>query len=262
VKNKGSVILVVVLVCFFLALTVVLTADTDTLFAPAPPTQVYAPTIPSADQKVVCIAFDDGWKSHLDAASILDKYGYKATYAIITSYVGYPAYMDWAQIRQLAEKGNDIVSHTQTHCNLSAVGDGALQSELVGSQETLRSHGYASDVLIYPYGEAATNDTVRAAVAKYYLLARGTDWGKCNLPMLDRYNVESYSIYRDTSIEAFATYLNGTVGNNVTVLFYHKVSDANQDNAVSLASFEAQMQYLRDNGYIVRTVSEQFLKVQ
>ncbi|MCW3999198.1 MAG: polysaccharide deacetylase family protein [Candidatus Bathyarchaeota archaeon] len=260
-KNKGTAILIIVLVCFFAALTYTITADMDALFAPAPPTQVYGPTVPEADQKVVCIAFDDGWKSHLDAAAILDKYNYKATYAIITSYVGYPAYLDWAQIRELAGKGNDIVSHTQTHCNLSATDSATLQAELAGSQETLRSHGYAADVLIYPYGEAATNDTVRAAVAQYYLLARGTDWGKCDLYTLDRYNVESYSIYQATTLEEFAGYLEGTAGNDVTVLFYHKVGDS-QDNAVSLAAFEAQMQFLKDNGYVVRTVSEQFLKPQ
>jgi len=237
----------------------VINPDMDTLFAPAPPSQVYAPTVPEANQKVVCIAFDDGWKSHLDAVAILEKYNFKATFGIIASYVGYPAYMNWAQIRELSQQGNDIVSHTQTHCNLSNVNSATLHFELSGSQETLRSHGYAADVLIYPYGEAASNDTVRAVVAQHYLLARGDDWGKCNLPSLDRYNVESCSIYHNTSIAEFTSYLNGTVGNQVTVLYYHKVSDID-NGAVTLRAFESQMQYLKENGFIVRTISEQFLK--
>ncbi len=216
--------------------------------------------MPSVDERVICIVFDDGWKSHLETAGILESYNFNATYTIITSYIGYPAYMDWADIAAVAQKGNDIVSHTQTHSNLSAVDAETLRAELEDSRAILRSKGYAADVLIYPYGEAASNVTVRNAVSEYYLLARGTVTGKCDLTSFDRYNVDSYGIYRNTSLTEFASYLNGTQGSTITLLYYHKVSDENIDTAIAKENFQAQMQYLKDNNYIVRTISEQFLK--
>ncbi len=242
------------------AVTILLTVDTSTIFAAAPPSQIYEPTMPDATQRVVCIAFDDGWKSHLTAASILRDYNYNATYPIIASYIGYPAYLDWSDIASLAQGGNDIVSHTNTHLNLSAVGSQTLNSELAASRAALRSKGYAADVLIYPYGEGEGNATVRSAVAENYLVAVGTESGSCNLTSFDRYNVNSVVVYRDTSMTQFAASLNGTGGSTVTILYYHKVSDENVDNAVGLAAFRSQMQYLTDNGFIVRTISQQFLK--
>jgi peptidoglycan/xylan/chitin deacetylase (PgdA/CDA1 family) len=258
-KNKGTIaLLIVVTVC--LTVTILPTADISTLFATPAPKQVYQPTIPSVSERVVCIAFDDGWKTHLEAASILESYNYTATFPIITSYVGYPAYMDWADIDSLAQRGNDIVSHTSTHCNLSAVDEATLQSELGTSQQVLSSKGYAADVLIYPYGEGASNNTVCHAVAQYYLMAAGTQTGKCELNSLDRYDVTSYVVYHNTSLADFASNLNGTKGSAVTILYYHKISNENTDNAVTKEAFQAQLQYLKDNGFTVRTISEEFLK--
>jgi hypothetical protein len=113
---------------------------------------------------------------------------------------------------------------------------------------------------VYPYGDAAGNQTVRDAVAQYYLVARGTVEGKCNLTSYDRYNLQSYDVYHDVSMQDFAGFLNGSGGSTVTILYYHKISDANEDTAVSLATFQAQMQYLKDNGYTTETLSQLFLK--
>jgi hypothetical protein len=260
VKGVGKKAAAILLVIVAVSAALVFTANLNTFFPPSIPTNIYQPTVPAAGERVVCIAFDDGWKSHLDVAQTLQSYNFTATFPIITSYVGYSAYLNWDDIASLAQKGNDIASHTQTHCNLSAVDDATLQMELLGSQQVLRSKGYAADVLIYPYGEAANNVTVRNMVATYYLLARGTEPGKCDLNMFDRYNVASYSIYHNTSLTEFASYINGTQGNNITLLFYHKVNDENLDTAVSKEAFQAQMQYLKDSNCTVRTISEQFLK--
>lgn len=255
---RSKVTLTLIIVIVLLATTVFLTTDTSTLFTAPAPNQVYQPTIPSADQKVICIMFDDGWKTHLDTLPVLERYNFKASYSIITSYVSYPAYMNWADIAQLAEKGNDILSHTVTHSNLSTVNPTTLHNELFDSRQTLRAHGYGADILIYPYGEAAHNQTVTEAVAKIYQMATGTEAGKTDLYTLNRFNVNSYIIYHDTTIEQLSQILNGTGGSNVSVLYYHKVGN-DGENSVSMAAFEAQMQYLSSNGYTVKTLSELFL---
>lgn len=258
IRIKGAIAVLIVVFIIVAGAVAVLNFD-NLLVAPAP-VQVYEPTMPSDNERIVCLAFDDGWKSHLEVASILESYNFKATFPIITSYVGYPAYLDWSDIRSLAQKGNDIVSHTVTHRDLSWLDSASLHAELADSREALRSKGYAADVLIYPYGVGDSNDMVRNAVAEYYLLARGTETGKCNLTGFDRYDVGSYGIYRNTTMVEFASYLNGTQGSTITILYYHQVSDEDIDTAISKDTFQAQMQYLKDNGYTVRTISEQFLK--
>ena len=114
----------------------------------------------------------------------MERYNFTASYPIITSYVGYPAYMNWDDIASLAQKGNDILSQTSTHVNLSAVNSATLHSELADSRQTLRTHGYGADILIYPYGEATHNQTVTDAVAQVYQAAIGIEAGKADLKRL------------------------------------------------------------------------------
>ena len=56
------------------------------------------------------------------------------------------------------------MSHTYSHCNLSTVDATSLQREPEDHRITLRSYSYGAAVLIYPYGEAARNETVRTVV--------------------------------------------------------------------------------------------------
>lgn len=228
--------------------------------SPPIPTLIYQPTIPTADQKVVCIVFDDGWKNQLEAIPILQSYNYTATFGIITQYVGYSAYMNWQDINTIAQKGMDIASHSNTHQNLSAVDNTNLHSELANSQKTLRSKGYPADVFIYPYGEAADNQTVKEAVAKYYLTARNTEDSKCDITNTDRYSLNAYGIYNYTTMQDFASYLNCTKGSTITILFYHKIGNEKEDISITLETFQAQMQYLKTNGYTVTNISQLFLK--
>jgi peptidoglycan/xylan/chitin deacetylase (PgdA/CDA1 family) len=230
------------------------------LFAPTVPNQIYSPNMPSANQKVVCIVFDDGWKSQLDALPVLQSFGFDATFAIVTSYTSCPDYMTWKDIAELWHSGMDIASHSVTHPDLSSVSSSQLDNELAQSRQALRSRGYPANIFVYPYGSAANNQTVQNAVAKYYLAARGTGEGQCNLNNCDRYSLQSYDVYHDVSMEDFAGYVNGTGSNVVTILYYHKISLENEDTAISLQTFEAQMQYLKDNGYTTETLSQLFLK--
>jgi hypothetical protein len=259
-KSKGTLTLLVIIVVLLAAVTFFIT-NSGALFTstPAAPNQVYSPTVPSANQKVVCIVFDDGWKTHLDTATILEKYNFTASYPIITSYVGYPAYMNWDDIAKLSGKGNDILSQTSNHSNLSAVNATTLQNELTDSRQTLRSHGYAADILIYLYGEATHNQTVTAAVAQVYQAAVGLEAGKTNLVTLNRYDINSYVISNETTLDQFIQILSGTGGNNVTVINYSKIGDGT-GNSVSSQAFEAQMQYLSNNDYTTETLSQLLLQ--
>jgi peptidoglycan/xylan/chitin deacetylase (PgdA/CDA1 family) len=65
----------------------------------------------------VVLTFDDGWKSVLKAVPILDRYGFKASFLIITACAdGGGDYLTWSEIGQLAQNPNfEFGSHTVTH---------------------------------------------------------------------------------------------------------------------------------------------------
>ncbi len=258
-RNRVIAVLLV-LVAAFASIAIVVEINSGIFAPPTPPIQVYEPTLISVDEKVVCIVFDDGWKSQLDAVPMLERYNFTATFAIVTSYTSYPDYLNWQDIAAVAQKGNDIVSHTVSHPRLSVLDNSTLHAELANSRHALRQKGYAADVLVYPYGDGDTNQTVQDAVAKYYLLARGTETGKYNITSPDRFTINSYGIYNDTTQADFADYLNGTQGNSITLFYYHKISPENVATAITAETFQAQMQYLKDHNYTIRTISQLFLK--
>jgi len=261
-KSKGTIILALSLILLVGGFFVLDYDDTflAVLFAPAIPNQTYSPTIPNVDEKVVCIVFDDGWKSQLDTLPVLQNFGFNVTFAIVTSYTSYPDYMSWKDIATVWHRGMDIASHTVNHPDLNKVDNNQLINQLSQSQQTLCSHGYPANVFVYPYGDAGNNQTVKDAVAQYYLVAHGTVEGKCDLTSCDRYNLQSFDVYHDVSLEDFAGYVDGTGGSVVTILYYHKIGNENEDTAITLQTFQAQMQYLKDNGYTTKTLCQLFVQ--
>lgn len=107
--------------------------------------------------KEVVLTFDDGWKNQYTyAVPILEKYGFTATFGIISNNVGSAteakSKMTWGQIEDLHMKGFEIASHTENHPFLNKLSDKQLQSELIGSKKTLESKlGVIIPTFIYPY---------------------------------------------------------------------------------------------------------------
>jgi len=88
--NKTKTVTISLLMVTILATTAIIYLTQTGTSQPTYPREIYSPTLPSENQKVVCIVFDDGWKSQLKALPILDSFGLKATFAIVTSYTDHP----------------------------------------------------------------------------------------------------------------------------------------------------------------------------
>lgn len=70
-------------------------------------------------RKSVLISFDDTRADHyLAAAPILEKYGYRGTFYIMTVSIGKAGYMSKEQIRELSDRGHAIGLHTWDHQDL------------------------------------------------------------------------------------------------------------------------------------------------
>lgn len=70
----------------------------------------------SVPERSVVLTFDDGWKNVLRAVPILDRYGFKASFWIITGNGIGGSYLEWSDIETLAKNPRfEIGSHTVTH---------------------------------------------------------------------------------------------------------------------------------------------------
>ncbi len=129
-------------------------------------------------------SFDDGFKSQIDnAAPVLDKYGFKATFYVIAGSLVDQGqeliwrYGTWEGFKQLADEGHEIGSHTMTHHNLTKLdkGDiytqGTLDYELYKSKQLIEQKiGHKVITLGYPFN--TYNSLVQQEAARFYESSR------------------------------------------------------------------------------------------
>jgi peptidoglycan/xylan/chitin deacetylase (PgdA/CDA1 family) len=133
----------------------------------------YGKAIP---EKAVMLTFDDTDLSQYETAvPVLDKYGYKAAYFIMTVSINRPRYMSREQIKELSDKGNAIGSHTWDHQNVKKLkGDDWITQVEKPSKKLEEITGKKIDQFAYPFGlwnkEAIPELKKRGIKAAYQLV--------------------------------------------------------------------------------------------
>lgn len=103
----------------------------------------------------VLITFDDGYEDNfINAYPLLEKYNFKATIFVVTSFIGKKKnYLTWEQVKKLDAEGYSIESHTVTHRSMTDLSDDDLRYELTESKTKLEEElGHAIDYIAYPTG--------------------------------------------------------------------------------------------------------------
>jgi peptidoglycan/xylan/chitin deacetylase (PgdA/CDA1 family) len=247
--------------------------------------------------KVVILNFDDSQKSqYTNAKPILDKYGFKATFYVVCSYIGAKeGYMNWQEVETLHREGHDIASHSMHHIHLAELPKKAIEFELSASKKCLQDHGINAKSFAYPFDSGSDDKTVINIVAKYFEIARtGNDalaFLRCDNPKIqptqtdcrtytdknglnyaNRYTVRAWSqdatrnenSYNDTvMLDKFIKIVNSqTKYNNdgtiraIPIIVYHRVGESGDIYNTSLKLFEAQMKYLYENDFRVLTMAD------
>lgn len=86
----------------------------------------------------VAITFDDGCETDLvSAAPLLSEFGFGATFYVVAGFVGGRGYLAPGQVRELAEQGFEVGSHSMTHRLLNGLADAEVRRELAESKERL-----------------------------------------------------------------------------------------------------------------------------
>jgi peptidoglycan/xylan/chitin deacetylase (PgdA/CDA1 family) len=130
------------------------------------------------DEKIPILTFDDGVKGQIDyAKTILDKYGFPATFSVICNNVSQSGYMNWNEIRQLQDDGYDIASHTMNHDNLEEMSFEQAKYEISESKKCLLNNGIKDvKVFTYPKNGGSEDPKIIEEVSNHYEIARtGTE---------------------------------------------------------------------------------------
>ena len=106
-------------------------------------------------EKSVMITFDDTDLSQYEnALPVLNKYGFKAAYFIMTVSINRPPnYMSREQIRNLSDQGNTIASHTWDHQNVKKLKGEDWVTQVEKPKKKLEEiTGKPVEYFAYPFG--------------------------------------------------------------------------------------------------------------
>jgi peptidoglycan/xylan/chitin deacetylase (PgdA/CDA1 family) len=102
----------------------------------------------------IMLTFDDtDLPQYTIAKPVMEKYGFKGLFFIMTVSLGRPNYMTREQVKQLSEAGNEIGSHTWDHKNIKKFTDADWVIQIDKPTKTLETiTGKPVKYFAYPFG--------------------------------------------------------------------------------------------------------------
>ena len=158
----------------------------------------------SIPQNSVVITVDDGWKcTYTEIYPVLKEMGFPFTVFIYPNFIGQGAFaLTWKEVREMADAGVDVQSHSFSHPFLTRRSDEALRRELAESKKVIESKtGKPVRFVAYPYGDYNTRVAEATSAAGY-------DAGlTCNFGAVEKgsnpFRMNRVVIYEKTSFAEF-----------------------------------------------------------
>ncbi|HUS17880.1 MAG TPA: polysaccharide deacetylase family protein [Chloroflexia bacterium] len=102
----------------------------------------------------VMITFDDNnAEQYTDAAPLLEQYGYRGAFFVMTVTIGKRYYMDAEQLQDLERRGHVIGNHTWDHRDMAILTPAERQEQLDKSEQDLvEVLGHRPEFFSYPFG--------------------------------------------------------------------------------------------------------------
>ncbi len=161
---------------------------------------------PGGSGKSVCLTFDDGYDCfHRNVVPALEAAGGKAVVFVIADYIGKTnnwdvrlsykrfKHMSVEQIREVAEMGYEVGSHSCTHKDLTRLTDGVLKEELIRSKKLLEDiTGIEVEALSFPFGRYNMSTAEAAFEAGYRrLFGMGSSANEGVIPRIPVYRIDT-----------------------------------------------------------------------
>jgi peptidoglycan/xylan/chitin deacetylase (PgdA/CDA1 family) len=157
--------------------------------------------------RAVALTFDDGYAdAYTEVLPVLRRYGFSATFYIISGFVGQPGYMTWEQIAALRDAGMEIGAHTVSHLDLTSLDWGTAGYEIAQSKADIEHH-LGGSVLSFCYPTGLYNPAIEEQVRSAgYGSATTTRWDGdySDILALPRRRVSG-----ETSLDGFAAIVQG-----------------------------------------------------
>lgn len=215
--------------------------------------------IPDGELKagIVSVTFDDGWQSTIDSAQpVLDKYHIRTTQYVISQVAAdnVTGYMDMSSIAHLKATGNEIGSHSLTHCNQTQLQPTAIKNDAKQSKQILEKNNLGPVTsFAYPLGQY--NETTQAIFTKEYPLVRSSDSGY-NDRYFDATDIHSMAVLSSTTTQQFQSWIDYAKRHHQwIVLVYHKVDGVGEYNITS-AELDKQLSIVAKSGLSILPLTE------
>ncbi|NJN16409.1 MAG: polysaccharide deacetylase family protein [Oscillochloris sp.] len=151
--------------------------------------------------RAVALTFDDGYMdAYTTALPLLQRYGFTATFYIVSDFVGRPGYMGWNELAALRDAGMEIGAHSVSHPDLTTLDLNGLRDQVGRSRDVLAANlGIPIVSFCYPGGKF--NDTVAAVTQESGFLSATTTMQEG--PQNDLFRLPRLRIYGDMSQPGF-----------------------------------------------------------
>ncbi|OCC14656.1 Polysaccharide deacetylase [Dissulfuribacter thermophilus] len=170
--------------------------------------------------KFVSLTFDDGWASDYKIVfSILSKYSVKATFFITTGWLGKKGFLTESWLKEMAQYGMEIGSHTVTHRYLTKLSNFEIYKEFYDSKCKLEDIlGKEIISVSIPGGEYNKRIIDLAFESGYKIIATSRPGWNRNNKVISR-----ISIHARTSLEDFSAIVNFSSSYRVRLLVHYRL---------------------------------------
>jgi len=207
---------------------------------------------------IVSFTFDDGYVDQLEAARALSEYGLGATAYVMPRQIGWPGYLDSAQLAALVEEHDwEVSSHHATP--FTDFPRQELENEIAYSFESLEQLGFSATAghLAYPLGKQNSR-VVMNVVRNAFASARLASGGPETLPPADWHLLRAVNVLPTLSPEDVFEAVERAHENGewAILMFHHLVESPQQDTDYAVADFERLVRLVAESGARVMTVGQ------
>ena len=206
-------------------------------------------------KSAVTYSFDDGTPNQMPiAVPVLDKYGFKATFNLVTDWV-----KDWQPFIDASNNGHEMASHTISHPNFGQIDEQEQRRQLEKSKQIIEEKmGKPCITMVYPYCVRG-NDNI---VAEYYISAR-TCSGQSEPPtpknMMDISSILCGPEGKINTAEDFNLAVSKAIDfNGWTIFLLHGVDNDGAYSPIKSDEFDQHLNYISNNSqdYWVATFAQ------
>ncbi len=233
------------------------TAARDAVNNPDDPDGILWKPIP---EKVVVLTFDDSCASHATfVGPLLKKLGFGGTFYITEAFTDKTKYMSWEQIKAMQDMGFEIGNHSMRHLMYNKMSVEDCIRETTGIEALCVTNHVAKPTTICWPMYRVNNEFLPVLAGKGYC------FGRCGnprfagerpyVPTVDNpFVTPSFSFYETLlkGTDSFANAAKQATAGKIVIFTFHGVPDLEHPNVgTEPATFEACMNYLKDNHYTV-----------